>query len=745
MDASNVSRDRRDHLANLLPLLPQNRPPAVDAAIPRERPRWIDVDAEDDGDGDPEAGLPLARTLGPSTRPLTWKEPLGALRHAMVATRQDTAPDWSPGREVLYVVGSGATIAQGASTSRCSPAIRASAAASRCPAGSASGTRGSPRSRRRRTAGSSRCSAGTRDPVASGSTRPPSYGAVAIATSSRLDLHDSVLPILAAGRASLARPPTARTSMNLRWDNGPASPRRSTCAPIRERVYVVTGSLARRRAGAAVLGAAAPRGGPGLQRESGRAARRRRHVPVARPSPAARVAPRPAGAGPRVPRRDPEASRQAPLALPDELKYEDVAVPPRPRLRVHAAPSHSGSQRLRPALASTTTGPSSAGSRQRGRLPGGSRRYLRRERPPSGGPRPASGAGLRRSDRVREPPRRGKAFDLAARDLARAVGKLVEEGWHVEAEGKLYRPPGAFKIEVSSGIDWFELHGEVDFGVTVAQLPALLAALRAARARSCSATAPRHAARGVARRSYGLLAGLGTPDGRPRPLLAQPGRPARRAPRGPARGERRRDLRARPRGAAHRSRASRRATRPPASRGAARLPARRASAGSSSCERFGFGGCLADDMGLGKTVQVLALLESRRAAREPRRERQPARPSLVVVPRSLVFNWKQEAARFTPELRVLDHTGAGRGRAGCALRRVRPRPHDLRHAAPRRARPEGHAASTTSILDEAQAIKNASTESREGGAAAARPTTAWRSPARRSRTTSASCGASSSS
>ena len=69
---------------------------------------------------------------------------------------------------------------------------------------------------------------------------------------------------------------------------------------------------------------------------------------------------------------------------------------------------------------------------------------------------------------------------------------------------------------------------------------------------------------------------------------------------------------------------------------------------------FGFGGCLADDMGLGKTVQVLALLEERRAARE-----QDARigPSLVVMPKSLVFNWKQEAARFAPRLRVLDHTG----------------------------------------------------------------------------------------
>src|SRR5439155_588800 len=65
--------------------------------------------------------------------------------------------------------------------------------------------------------------------------------------------------------------------------------------------------------------------------------------------------------------------------------------------------------------------------------------------------------------------------------------------------------------------------------------------------------------------------------------------------------------------------------------------------------KFRFGGCLADDMGLGKTIQVLALLDGEGQG-----------PVLVVVPRSLVFNWKQEAARFARRLRVLDLTGPGR-------------------------------------------------------------------------------------
>ena len=78
---------------------------------------------------------------------------------------------------------------------------------------------------------------------------------------------------------------------------------------------------------------------------------------------------------------------------------------------------------------------------------------------------------------------------------------------------------------------------------------------------------------------------------------------------------------------------------------------------------FGFGGCLADDMGLGKTVQVIALLEGRRLEREKDRT---IPPSLVIVPRSLVFNWVAEIGRFAPGMRVHAHAGSGRF-AGTAL------------------------------------------------------------------------------
>jgi hypothetical protein len=67
-------------------------------------------------------------------------------------------------------------------------------------------------------------------------------------------------------------------------------------------------------------------------------------------------------------------------------------------------------------------------------------------------------------------------------------------------------------------------------------------------------------------------------------------------------------------------------------------------------------GILADDMGLGKTAQVLAhLLLEKQAGRLDR-------PALVVLPTSLIANWKAEAARIAPSLRLLALQGASRSR-----------------------------------------------------------------------------------
>ncbi len=59
---------------------------------------------------------------------------------------------------------------------------------------------------------------------------------------------------------------------------------------------------------------------------------------------------------------------------------------------------------------------------------------------------------------------------------------------------------------------------------------------------------------------------------------------------------------------------------------------------------LGLGACLADDMGLGKTVQVISLLLSMK------RRRGQNSPSLLVLPASLLSNWKSEIERFAPSL-----------------------------------------------------------------------------------------------
>lgn len=68
---------------------------------------------------------------------------------------------------------------------------------------------------------------------------------------------------------------------------------------------------------------------------------------------------------------------------------------------------------------------------------------------------------------------------------------------------------------------------------------------------------------------------------------------------------------------------------------------------------FKFGGCLADDMGLGKTVQTLAMLTAQK-------EQGNTGASLLIMPTSLVYNWEQEAKKFTPKLKVFTYTGTNR-------------------------------------------------------------------------------------
>jgi superfamily II DNA or RNA helicase len=300
------------------------------------------------------------------------------------------------------------------------------------------------------------------------------------------------------------------------------------------------------------------------------------------------------------------------------------------------------------------------------------------------------------------------SWRINANKLASIVHGCLAAGWHIEAEGKIFRRPGEMRVSVASGVDWFELHGEVNYGETSAKLPALLAALR----RGENMVQLDDGTYGLLPEDwlerFGLLTNLGDATGDhvrfqrnqvgllDALLAAQPEISCD-------------ETFSRARDALRHFAGVRAAEQPGGFIGQLRDYQREGVGWMEFLRTFGFGGCLADDMGVGKTAQVLALLEERRVLRADANANggRPG-PSLVVVPKSLVFNWKQEAARFTPQLRVLDHTGVMRKVDGFdeydvvittygTLRRDAAEFKDIEF--------------DYVVLDEAQAIKNAGTES----------------------------------
>jgi hypothetical protein len=206
------------------------------------------------------------------------------------------------------------------------------------------------------------------------------------------------------------------------------------------------------------------------------------------------------------------------------------------------------------------------------------------------------------------------------------VRELTAAGWYVEAEGKVYRSPGKFEIQVSSGVDWFELHAVVEFGDRVAQLPELLAAMR----RGENMVKLGDGSFGLLPQEWlkqcGLLASLGDAHGdHLRFMRSQAGLlDALLAAQPEARCD---ALFAQVRDELRSFTGIQALEAPAGFKGELRPYQQDALGWFDFLRRFGFGGCLADDMGLGKTVQVLALLEARREHRE-------RGPGKVVAPQS---------------------------------------------------------------------------------------------------------------
>jgi non-specific serine/threonine protein kinase len=138
--------------------------------------------------------------------------------------------------------------------------------------------------------------------------------------------------------------------------------------------------------------------------------------------------------------------------------------------------------------------------------------------------------------------------------------------------------------------------------------------------------------------------------------------------------------------------------------------------------RLGLGGCLADDMGLGKTVQMLAMLLKRKtdtasadgAQKRSQSDNAEARrlPSLLVVPASLLANWRAEIERFTPALSfVIVHPSEGEEPKALLNSPAAQRADLVITTYGMLARIEGlrQREWNVAILDEAQAIKNSGT------------------------------------
>jgi len=317
---------------------------------------------------------------------------------------------------------------------------------------------------------------------------------------------------------------------------------------------------------------------------------------------------------------------------------------------------------------------------------------------------PRFGATAARADGAGAPP--DHHVEIGRARLDASVPLLAAAGWNVEVSGRRYRPAGSVAWNVTSGIDWFELSGSIDFGGVTAELPALLEALASgARSVELPDGSLGILPEGMAEQFEPMIALAAKQDGRLRysrlqvalldALLA--GQPHSQVDE--AFSHLRAELASGDRPEAEQE--------PTGFQGTLRHYQREGLGWLSFLERMGLGGCLADDMGLGKTIQVLAMLMRRRQAiAEGGLEH---RPSLVVVPKSLVFNWIDEATRFAPTLRVLNHTGNTRGESTAAVA-----DHDivlttygtLRRDIVRHRETEFDYV----VLDEAQSIKNAGSQ-----------------------------------
>ena len=248
-------------------------------------------------------------------------------------------------------------------------------------------------------------------------------------------------------------------------------------------------------------------------------------------------------------------------------------------------------------------------------------------------------------------------YFITTNKFSKAMSKLIRDGWEVEAEGNKYEIVNSTQLQVSSGMDWFELHGELTYENTTTNLADVFEALK---------KGDEYVRLGDGR--YGILPLQWLQDVAPMIKMGDVQDQHIKFKKNQTA-----LLDALLAGQTHISldqqyrqyrekllKITEVKAEKPTSKfmGELRDYQCEGLGWLSFLNQLGLGGCLADDMGLGKTVQVLALLQSLQE-----RASSKLKPSLIVVPRSLIFNWREEASKFTPNLKIFEYSGSERSQA----------------------------------------------------------------------------------
>jgi superfamily II DNA or RNA helicase len=229
----------------------------------------------------------------------------------------------------------------------------------------------------------------------------------------------------------------------------------------------------------------------------------------------------------------------------------------------------------------------------------------------------------------------------------------IKKRWEVEAEGRKVRQAAQFKAKVSSGIDWFELSGTVQFENNSVELKNLLDAVE----QGSNWVLLDDGSYGVLPaqwlKSLSLISSGGNRNGNAFRFSSAQGLllDAFLSESSEVEADEKFKLFS---DGLKKFKGLKPQKAPKAFKGDLRPYQTEGLAWLNFLADFGLGGILADDMGLGKTVQVLAFLQGRKKA---------GQVSMVVAPKSLIHNWMDESRRFTPNLRVLHYGGSVRGKS----------------------------------------------------------------------------------